>query len=142
VEDIELVDMGGAPFDTIIAADLIEHLVDPWRELRRWRGWVPEAAGSELVLSLPNLRYIRILFDLWWHGRFDYDPRGGLMDQTHLRWFTSRSLNRYLREAGWQAVRWGTTQARGRRIVNRIAGGRLDDFLVPQLQVVAKPARD
>jgi 2-polyprenyl-3-methyl-5-hydroxy-6-metoxy-1,4-benzoquinol methylase len=60
----------GDRFDTMIAADVIEHLVDPFRELSRWREWcVP---GGELVVSTPNLRHFRLLKNLIARGRFDY----------------------------------------------------------------------
>ena len=93
VENVSLDDLGAQPFDTIIAADVIEHLVDPWHELRRWTGWV--VPGGQLVISVPNLRYFRLVSSLV-QGRFDYSDEGGLMDRTHLRWFTRRSLTRNL----------------------------------------------
>jgi 2-polyprenyl-3-methyl-5-hydroxy-6-metoxy-1,4-benzoquinol methylase len=134
IENVEMDDLGGHLFDTIIAADVIEHLVDPWRELRRWTKWV--TSGGQLVISVPNLRYFRLVGSLA-RGRFDYSDEGGLMDRTHLRWFTRASLARELELAGWTPVLWGMPDGHRSRRLDRATLGRLGDFLVPQLRVVA-----
>jgi 2-polyprenyl-3-methyl-5-hydroxy-6-metoxy-1,4-benzoquinol methylase len=136
VETIDLRDLGGEPFDTIIVADVIEHLVDPWRELRRWTDWVIPA--GQLVISVPNLRHFRVVRSLL-QGRFDYADEGGVMDRTHLRWFTRASLANELGLAGWQPTVWGKPEGAHSRQLDRLTLGRLGDFLVPQLRVVARP---
>jgi 2-polyprenyl-3-methyl-5-hydroxy-6-metoxy-1,4-benzoquinol methylase len=138
VENITLSDLGSRPFDTIIAADVIEHLVDPWRELRRWTTWI--VPGGQLVISVPNLSHFRLIWSLV-RGRFDYSDEGGLMDRTHLRWFTQRSLARELQLAGWTAVVWGTPDGTRSRRVDRASLGLLREYLVPQLRVVAQLSR-
>jgi 2-polyprenyl-3-methyl-5-hydroxy-6-metoxy-1,4-benzoquinol methylase len=137
VERLDLAALGGEPFDTIVAGDVLEHLVDPWRELARWRDWI--APAGQLAISVPNLRHIRVLGRLVLRGRFDYDPVGGVMDRTHLRWFTQRSLADQLEAAGWRAVRFGRPSAGRTRRLDRATGGRLSDVLVAQLRVVAEP---
>jgi 2-polyprenyl-3-methyl-5-hydroxy-6-metoxy-1,4-benzoquinol methylase len=139
VEDLSWDQLGGEEFDTIIAADVLEHLVDPWRELGRWTEWL--APGGELVLSVPNLRYFRLLLALV-RGRFDYSDAGGLMDRTHLRWFTRASLGDDLAASGWQPRIWGSPDGARSRRLDRALGGRFGDFLVPQLRVVAGRASD
>ena len=138
VENVELADLGGGAFDTIIVADVIEHLVDPWRELRRWAGWV--VPGGQLVISVPNLRHFRVLVALA-RGRFTYADEGGVMDRTHLRWFTRQALTSDLQAAGWDPVRWGAPDGRRSRRIDRASVGYLGDFLVPQLRVLAVEAR-
>jgi 2-polyprenyl-3-methyl-5-hydroxy-6-metoxy-1,4-benzoquinol methylase len=136
VENVELADLGGQPFDTIIAADVIEHLVDPWRELRRWTEWA--APGGQLVVSVPNVRYFKIVGSLI-QGRFDYSDAPGLMDRTHLRWFTRRSLTHDLEAAGWRPRRWGSPDSGGRHgQLNRATLGRFGEFFTYQLRVVAE----
>jgi 2-polyprenyl-3-methyl-5-hydroxy-6-metoxy-1,4-benzoquinol methylase len=127
----------GGTFDTIIAADVIEHLVDPFSELRRWVDWC--TPGGELVISTPNLRHFRVLRDLAVRGRFDYIDGGGVMDRTHLRWFTEASLADALSAAGWGVQRWGRVTTGKSGSVNRVARGRLNGLLAPQIQVVATP---
>jgi 2-polyprenyl-3-methyl-5-hydroxy-6-metoxy-1,4-benzoquinol methylase len=122
-------------FDTIIAADVIEHLVDPFEELYRWREWC--APGGELVISTPNLRYFRVLWCLVARGRFDYVDGGGVMDRTHLRWFTEASLTAALLTAGWKVARRGRLASGKSGRLNSLTGGRLNGYLAPQIQLVA-----
>lgn len=133
-EELGLEELGGR-FDTIVAADVIEHLVDPFDELRRWGEWC--SPGGELVLSTPNLRHFRVLRELVARGRFDYVDGGGVMDRTHLRWFTQASLADALADAGWRVLRWGRLTIGKSGRLNSLAGGRLDGLLAPQIQLVA-----
>jgi 2-polyprenyl-3-methyl-5-hydroxy-6-metoxy-1,4-benzoquinol methylase len=135
-EELDPAALGGT-FDTIIAADVIEHLVDPFAELRRWVKWC--APNGEMVISTPNLRHFRVLRDLAGRGRFDYVDEGGMMDRTHLRWFTEASLADALEEAGWRVRRWGRLSGGRSGRVNTLARGRLNGLLAPQIQVVATP---
>lgn len=130
------VDQLGGSFDTIIAADVIEHLVDPFTELDRWRAWCSPA--GELVISTPNIRHFRVVRELVLRGRFDYVDGGGVMDRTHLRWFTQASLADALVGAGWRPQRWGNLRTGKSGSLNQLSGYRLNGFLAPQLQVVAK----
>jgi len=91
----EVVD--GAPYDVVLAADVLEHLRDPGRLLRELhRVCTPDAI---LVVSIPNIGHwyprLRIGF-----GRFDYDHRG-ILDSTHMRFFTWRSFRGMAYRAGW-----------------------------------------
>lgn len=71
-------------FDCLIAADVLEHLRDPWTALRRTAGLLD--AGDTAVVSLPNVRYWETF---WALGRRGTWPRRheGIFDETHLRWF-------------------------------------------------------
>jgi methionine biosynthesis protein MetW len=89
------------PFDAIIAADVLEHVRRPEHILDEAREVL--APGGVLVASIPNFAHwyprLRVL-----SGRFDYDRRG-ILDRTHLRFFTQRSFERLVRERGWRVVR-------------------------------------
>ena len=76
-------DLGG--FDCLVAADVLEHLVDPWAVLARWTQALEP--GSRAVVSLPNARHWEVFRELALRGTF---PRraAGIFDATHLRWFT------------------------------------------------------
>jgi 2-polyprenyl-3-methyl-5-hydroxy-6-metoxy-1,4-benzoquinol methylase len=136
IEEVDEALLGGN-FDTIIAADVIEHLVDPFAALGRWVEWC--APRGELVISTPNLRHFRVIRDLAARGRFDYVDAGGLMDRTHLRWFTEASLADALATAGWSVRRWGRVTTGKSGLVNRLARGHLNGFLAGQIQLVASP---
>lgn len=134
-DPIEQTDLTDRDFDTIIAADVLEHLVDPWEQLTRWRGWV--VAGGQLVVSVPNLQSVDIVAQLL-RGRFTYRDGGGLMDRTHLRWFTHASMNDALRAVGWTPIVWGRPVGGKRGLADRVTGRAITGFLQRQIQVVAR----
>jgi 2-polyprenyl-3-methyl-5-hydroxy-6-metoxy-1,4-benzoquinol methylase len=135
VEGTELAALGGQPFDTIVVADVLEHLVDPWAALRTLRSWA--APGSLLAVSVPNLRFYRLLGNLVFRGEFEYE-RYGVRDWTHLRWFTRRSLGRMLADAGWEPQRWVSTQSAKGLLLARLSDALANDFLRQQLVVVSR----
>jgi 2-polyprenyl-3-methyl-5-hydroxy-6-metoxy-1,4-benzoquinol methylase len=85
------------PYDIVLAADVLEHLRDPSRLLRELHTVC--TPDSVLVASIPNIAhwYPRVRFGL---GRFDYDHRG-ILDATHMRFFTWRSFRGLAYRAGW-----------------------------------------
>jgi GT2 family glycosyltransferase/2-polyprenyl-3-methyl-5-hydroxy-6-metoxy-1,4-benzoquinol methylase len=84
--------------DCVIFADVLEHLVDPWSVLRRYRE-VLEPGGS-LVVSVPNVAHRSVLGPLM-RGRWDYVP-AGVLDRTHLRFFTRGTAVEMLEGAGFR----------------------------------------
>lgn len=92
--------LDGTRFDVIIFADVLEHLVWPVSTLRRYLQWL-EPEGS-VIVSLPNvgLWSVRLAHLA---GRWDYDETG-VLDRTHLRFFTRKSARWMLGEAGLEAI--------------------------------------
>jgi methionine biosynthesis protein MetW len=84
-------------FDCVIAADVLEHLVDPWTALQRATALLEP--GGTAVVSLPNVRYALTFWTLLRRGTWPRDPEG-LFDATHLRWFTLRDARELLEGAG------------------------------------------
>src|SRR5436309_7133506 len=92
VEDFE----PAAPYDTITAFDVVEHLLDPSAFLERLHRWL--APGGTLVVTLPDVGsiYPRLLMGRWW---FYYLP------SDHLYYFDRRTISRLLRERGFSILR-------------------------------------
>lgn len=84
-------------FDCLIAADVLEHLRDPWQVLARLVGLLD--GGAPVIVSLPNVRYWETFWMLGRHGTFPRSPMG-LFDRTHLRWFTLYDAIGLLDQAG------------------------------------------
>ena len=86
------------PFDTIVAADVLEHVRDPDGILVELCDLL--APGGLLVVSVPNIAHwyprLRVV-----SGRFDYDARG-ILDRDHVRFFTRRSFGRLTERSGWR----------------------------------------
>jgi 2-polyprenyl-3-methyl-5-hydroxy-6-metoxy-1,4-benzoquinol methylase len=92
--------LAGVRPDVIVCADVLEHLRDPWAVLAWLRTLL--APGGRAVISVPNIAHWTARRALL-RGRFDYTDHG-LMDRTHLRFFTRASAAELARRAGF-AVR-------------------------------------
>jgi SAM-dependent methyltransferase len=93
------------PFDAVIAADVLEHVRRPDQLLTELHGVL--APGGAVWASIPNFAhwYPRLRVAA---GRFDYDRRG-ILDNTHLRFFTRGSFERLVHDQGWEVARRGYT---------------------------------
>jgi 2-polyprenyl-3-methyl-5-hydroxy-6-metoxy-1,4-benzoquinol methylase len=99
--------VGEGPFDVIVYGDVLEHLVDPLRVLVELdRSLAP---GGFVIISVPNIAHLWIRLLLLF-GRFDYLDRG-ILDHSHLRFFTERSLRAMLADAGLLVQRFTATPA-------------------------------
>ena len=88
-------------FDTIIFADVLEHLAWPIGVLRRYKTMLKD--GGSVIVSLPNVGLWSVRLGLL-AGRFHYDDTG-VLDRTHLRFFTRRTAIEMLRAAGLEPLR-------------------------------------
>jgi glycosyltransferase involved in cell wall biosynthesis/ubiquinone/menaquinone biosynthesis C-methylase UbiE len=82
-------------FDAIVAADVLEHLYDPWAALRQLVSLLAE--DGYVVTSLPNVGHCGVLACLLL-GRFPYGPKG-LLDRTQMRFFTRTEIAELLAQA-------------------------------------------
>lgn len=83
-------------FDAVVFGDVLEHLVDPLATLRDAVGLL--APDGRVVVSIPNVAHAAVRLSLL-EGRWDYTPTG-LLDATHVRFFTRESVCRLLEDAG------------------------------------------
>lgn len=98
------------PFDCVVCGDVLEHLRDPGRLLQRLReDWL--APGGLVVASVPNVRHWSVIQQLL-EGRWDYAD-AGLLDRTHLRFFTRTTLYFLFAEAGFQIMQWQALRVPG-----------------------------
>jgi 2-polyprenyl-3-methyl-5-hydroxy-6-metoxy-1,4-benzoquinol methylase len=126
VGDIDQLDLArlDGPYDTLLCLDVLEHVRDPWAVLRRLVGDVlaPEATA---VVSLPNVQCAEVVGPLLL-GRFDYAP-SGVLDHTHLRFFTRATGRDLVRSSGLEIVaeaerRIGESRGRPFRALARALG--------------------
>lgn len=99
----------GRAFDVVLASDVIEHLRNPSELLSHLHALL--APEGDLVLSVPNIGHAGIIAELLC-GAFDYRPTG-ILDNTHLRFFTWTSLERLLNDAGFEVYHRETVTASG-----------------------------
>jgi methionine biosynthesis protein MetW len=105
-----LPEISDSSLDVIIAADVLEHLVNPWKVLSEiYRKLVP---GGRVVASVPNIQHwtlLRQLLEGYWEYQSD-----GILDYTHLRFFTKRSIEELFWSAGFAISKLEATHRYGR----------------------------
>ena len=89
-----------SPFDVVLCADVLEHLVRPEEVLERIRGWL--RPGGTLLASIPNVANVSVRAALL-VGRFQYAHRG-ILDRTHVSFYTRTTARELLESSGF-AVR-------------------------------------
>jgi len=101
IADLESVELSAltdvSTYDAVVCADVLEHLRQPAKILQACQRLLKR--DGRLLISVPNVGYAGLIAELM-EGEFRYRPEG-LLDQTHLRFFTRRSLMRFLTECGW-----------------------------------------
>lgn len=103
VEELDLeAELGGERFDTILFADVLEHLRNPAAVLRRVRPFV--AKGGAVVASIPNVAHASVRLALL-AGSFRYREQG-LLDQSHLRFFTREGVQDLFEGSGYLITEW------------------------------------
>jgi 2-polyprenyl-3-methyl-5-hydroxy-6-metoxy-1,4-benzoquinol methylase len=112
VESEKLLVQIKGPFDAIVFADVLEHLRRPEAVLKAARRLLKE--NGAVYVSIPNVANWRLRFRLL-AGRFQYTDTG-ILDQSHLRFFTRQSAAALLRSCGFQPVGMKTTSGKGRLI--------------------------
>ena len=123
-----------ASVDLILCWDVLEHLVNPWETVRRLDNLL--RPGGLWIISIPNIRNYHILMDLAFNGRFDY-TESGILDRTHLRFFTRKSAIELIECSGAKHVMTITDDAsRWQKKMLKALG--LGDLLAKQLILSAR----
>ena len=155
--DVRVADLGsselaellpGRRYDIVICADVLEHLEAPGRMLRQIRRIL--APGGRLLISLPHVGYAGIVAELL-TGRFRYRP-SGLLDRTHLRFFTRAELTDTLTMNGFAVADFGgivkpVHESEFGHVLDRLAPAMREglltapDALIYQFLVEAVPGR-
>jgi O-antigen biosynthesis protein len=86
--------------DTVVLGDVLEHIYDPWKTLLTLRNLVSTTA--QLLVSIPNVRNAPLIQDLI-SGHWRY-RKAGLLDITHIRFFTRQGMYRMFYQTGFRVV--------------------------------------
>ena len=126
-------------FDCITFNDVLEHLVNPYEILTRLR--MNLSPNGVIVCSIPNVRYWRVFKKYVFGKNFRYEDNG-VMDRTHLRFFTKRSINEMFEDLNFEVIIMKglkPTPSVGFAIANFLTFGSLSDCRYIQYAVVVKP---
>lgn len=129
-------------FDCVICNDILEHLADPYTLLINLKKKL--TAEGLVVASFPNVRYCRNLFELVVRGNWDYKDKG-ILDKTHLRFFTYNSLVKMFPQLGYELVTIEGLEAERNiktvavRILTMLLFNVFEDTMYHHFACVAKP---
>jgi SAM-dependent methyltransferase len=101
VDNIALDDLGES-YDLLIASYVLEHVRDPWHTLGRLARTL--RPGGQFVGALPNVRNFRVVLPLLLKGKWEYVEEG-IMDRTHLRFFSRSTIVELLTATGFKDIR-------------------------------------
>lgn len=138
--EIALDTMEATSIDCVICNDVLEHLVDPWAACQQIKRILRQS--GTIVASIPNVRHFPVFKKYFFGGDWEYE-KWGVMDRTHLRFFTKRSIERLFSETGFhteqiegiffQPLPWKAA------LLNRFLLGNLSDMQYERYACVAKP---
>lgn len=128
-------------FDCILYADILEHLINPFITLRGHRKYLNDTGF--IIASIPNIRYYKVIARLVLGGTWDYMDKG-ILDRSHLRFFTLINIQELFVRAGYEIVeiRRNVIAARGIKILNYVCFNGLKEFLTYQYYVKAKKLKN
>ena len=73
--------------------DVFEHLIHPWKVFNQFSNHLEK--DGLFIVSIPNIRNLKVINNLIFNGTWDYEE-SGIMDRTHLRYFTDKSFKKQL----------------------------------------------
>jgi 2-polyprenyl-3-methyl-5-hydroxy-6-metoxy-1,4-benzoquinol methylase len=132
-------------FDCIIFNDVLEHMIDPFTALLYSKELLSEQ--GVVVASIPNVRYFDNIWNLLFHKNWQY-AESGILDRTHLRFFTRRSILETLDALSFtiesleginpveERHPW---RARRFHILNWLLFNQIEDMRYQQFAIVARP---
>lgn len=130
-------------FDVIVANDVLEHMVDPYSVLKEAKRILKK--NGVVVSSIPNMRNYHVLHKLVRQGQWEYEE-SGILDRTHLRFFTQKSIRNMYERLGYEVVQHeGIFEDNNLpmmfKLANILARGKISDMKYVQFATVAKVKR-
>lgn len=126
-------------FDCIVFNDVLEHLQYPWNVLVRCKVFLQN--GGYIVASIPNVRYCSNMYSLLVRKNWEYEDEG-ILDKTHLRFFTERSIREMFIKCGYHIIKIEGIReckfSKKLKILNFILRNSLDDMKYLQFATVAQ----
>lgn len=117
------------PFDTILCLDVLEHLRDPWSVVETLHGGLAE--NGVIVASIPNINHHSLVMPLVLRGRYELQD-AGLLDRTHLRWFTRASAIDMMTRSGLKLEAVDGYLGRKKGLINAVTFGVFARFMIMQ----------
>jgi len=126
-------------FDCIVFLDILEHMVDPYSLLIAMKQKL--TSKGVIIASIPNIRYYRTFVDFALHGNWDYVDQG-ILDKTHLRFFTYKSIVKMFDQLGFEILLIEgihPTSSRTLRVLNTLLLNRFADVRYIHFACIVRP---
>lgn len=107
LDNEKLLDKLTDQYDVVVASEILEHLKDPLIVLKKIKRNLKK--GGRLIISMPNIATWSIRRDLFFKGKFEYQE-SGILDRTHLRFYTYQTVQDLVREAGFSKFKMIATE--------------------------------
>ena len=130
-------DLPEAYFSHILAGDVLEHLIDPWGTLVKLRTRLQP--GGKFIGSIPNIRNVSFMLKLIFVGKFEYRD-SGVMDRTHLRFFTRKDIKKMFQDAGFSDIKIAAVRKK-KNSFKMIARAIFRDFIIKGFLIKASNNR-
>ena len=133
----EVVDQIDQQFDLVCFNDVLEHMPDPWSCLNRTKSLLKP--GGIVIASMPNILHYQEFIDILVKKDFKYES-AGIMDKTHMRFFTRKSMMRMFEECGYKVIEvkgLDPTPSKKMRLISFLSFGYLEEMKYPQFAVKA-----
>jgi 2-polyprenyl-3-methyl-5-hydroxy-6-metoxy-1,4-benzoquinol methylase len=125
---------GREPFDCILYADMLEHLVDPVSLLRRHTKNL--RVGGIVYVTVPNFRNYQVFWELFVKGHVIYED-AGILDRTHLRITTRKMVLEWFRDTGLEPIQSRyIISGRKRRLLSACLLGLAREFIASQVALI------
>lgn len=137
VEKLEDIPFQAGYFDIIVFADILEHLLNPEAVLQRFKKYLPDS--GYVFVSVPNIANWSIRLKLL-AGKWNYKETG-LLDKTHIRFFTLKTVKEMIQRCGYTITYLGCTSGLGYvdwRIISRNPANLWKGLLGYQFMIKAK----
>jgi 2-polyprenyl-3-methyl-5-hydroxy-6-metoxy-1,4-benzoquinol methylase len=136
--EVALASIPAGSIDCVVCNDVLEHLVDPWAALSLIRKVL--RPNGAVVASIPNVRHFPVFKKYFLNGDWKYE-KWGVLDRTHLRFFTKKSIEQMFSDTGFRMSRIEGIFAQPlpwkASLLNRALGGKLTDMQFERFACVA-----
>ncbi len=126
-------------FDVISAGFVLEHMPDPWAALEKMKSLL--TSDGQIIVTLPNIRHISVSLSLLFRGKWEYEDEG-IMDRTHLRFFTRSTIIDLFNDAGLEIIQIQPEVSGLKNVLlNRLTLGLFPDMFGYAFNMVVTPRR-
>lgn len=135
IESLEL-PFNKEQFDVILCADVLEHLVNPYDVVKKMQPFLKNS--GVFIASLPNIRQMQMLKQIYIYGDFKYVD-AGILDRTHLRFFCKKNMIELFENNGYKVDRIVSNSnliGKTTKLINRVTFDLFDQFLAAQYYLV------